>query len=156
MMKITIWPFPGRQAQGKTTHVKPHRYMPRRIQMVQWQNSHGKIALSLLQYSSPLKRLLEIEHSTGLNVAKCLPQCWLLDGCLHISKKRLAYYVCAKDHVNVSVQTRVKNISNTRNLSLRISVDIFPAGGTACHALAKRAMPECLNYQTISTARLLE
>ena len=30
-------------------------------------------------------------------------------------------------------------------------MDIFPTGGTTCHALAKltnRAMPECLNYQT--------
>lgn len=65
-------------------------------------------------------------------------------------QKKTCIYVCAKGHVNVSVQTRVKSISNT------YFVNILPAGGTACHALAKRAMPECLNYQTISTARLLE
>lgn len=61
------------------------------------------------------------------------------------AKKDLHVQICAKDHVNVSVQTRVKNTSNT-----------YFAGGTACHALAKRAMPECLNNQTISTARLPE
>lgn len=157
MMKITTWSFPGRQAQAKTTHVEPHEYMPGRIQMV---HCYGIIVLCLDQYTSPLKRILQIKHSSGLNVARCLPRCWLPAGCLLHQHKKTCMYVCVQDHANISIHTRVKNSSNTRNLSLRISMNIFPTGGTTCHALAKLTNSQArvfkLPNRAISTPRLAE
>lgn len=45
MMKITMWSFPGRQAQAKTTNVEPPGYMPGRIQIIRY----GIIVLCLDQ-----------------------------------------------------------------------------------------------------------